>query len=421
MRISPARIASFEILRKIEIEKAFSSVLLPIYEKNLQENDRSLCHELTLGTLRQQIYIDKIIEKFVTKKLDIEVKIALRLGIYQIYFLDRIPLYSIINESVNLVQRAKKTSAKGLVNAILRKIGNASDNVKDIENLNEVEKISIETSHPKWLVEHWISQFGFEEAEKICRANNETPSLDYRWTAKTTEETRRHSDGEMRKKSFELAEKGEIYFQDKASQMVAEVIDLKEGDKFLDVCCSPASKLSQIAINQKSQIKNQKLLGGDIHFHRLQISKESCQRQGIDNVELIQYDGEKSLPFADESFDVILVDAPCSGTGTIRHNPEIRYHLNEKDLVELPVKQLKILENASKLLKKNGSLIYSTCSLEIVENEKVIESFLTENIDFQIIKPKLHFKFITKENFARTFPHKDRIDGFFIAQLMRKN
>lgn len=419
MKISPARIASFEILRKIETEKAFSSVLLPIYEKALNIKDRSLCHELTLGTLRKQIYLDKIIEKFVSKKLDVEVRIALRLGVFQIFFLDKIPLYSIINESVNLVQRAKKTSAKGLVNAILRKIGNASDNVKSIETIDNIERISVETSHPKWLIENWISQFGIVETEKICNANNEIPNLDYRSTLKTTDAIKKSLEryNIENKKTFlmELAENGKIYFQDKASQMVGEAVNLQIGEKFLDVCCSPASKLSQIAINQR-----QKLFGGDIHHHRLQISKQSCKRQGIENVGFIQYDAENTLPFATESFDVILVDAPCSGTGTIRHNPEIRHHLQQKDLVELPLKQLKILQNASNLLKINGRLIYSTCSLEKVENELVIEKFLAENQNFVVSKPKIDNKFITKENFARTFPSVHKTDGFFIVELMRK-
>ncbi len=164
MNISPARLASFEILFRIEKEKAFSSSLLPLYEENLKENDRRLCHELTLGTLRKQIYLDKIIENFVNKKLDLEVRIALRLGIYQIKFLDRIPVYSAINESVNLIQKAKKTSAKGLVNAVLRKI---SREKIELNFADEIEQISVATSHPRWLVEKWISQFGFWETEKL--------------------------------------------------------------------------------------------------------------------------------------------------------------------------------------------------------------------------------------------------------------
>ncbi|MBX7173218.1 MAG: methyltransferase domain-containing protein [Pyrinomonadaceae bacterium] len=405
MNISPARLASFEILNRIEVEKAFSSALLPLYEEKLSEKDRGLCHELTLGTLRNQILIDKIIEQYISKKLDREVKISLRMGIYQIRFLDRIPAYSAINESVNLVQKAKKTSAKGLVNAVLRKI--SQKNV-DLNFVDKVEEISIQTSHPRWLIEKWIADFGVEETAKLAKANNETPSLDYRLTAKSINNFENQS-------LFELAKKGEIYFQDKGSQLVAETIDLQPNEKFLDVCCAPASKLSMIA----TQNQNQNFFGGDFNFKRLKIAQNSCKKQGLKNVQLVQYDAEKALPFQENCFDKILVDAPCSGTGTIRHNPEIRYFLEQNDFAELSCKQLKILSNASKLLKKGGSLIYSTCSLETEENEQVIASFLEENNDFEIISPKINQKFLLKENFARTFPQRDEMDGFFIAVLKK--
>ncbi len=151
----------------------------------------------------------------------------------------------------------------------------------------------------------------------------------------------------------------------------------------------------------------------------MQIAREICKKQGLQNVQLLQYDAEKSLPFADESFEVILVDAPCSGTGTIRHNPEIRYFLTENDFAELSSKQLKILVNASKLVKRGGRLIYSTCSLEIEENEQVIENFLHENRDFEIVLPNLSAEFLTERGFARTFPQRDKMDGFFIAILKK--
>lgn len=405
MKISPARLASFEILYRIEVEKAFSSALLPLYEEKLSEKDRGLCHEITLGTLRNQILIDKIIEQFISKKLDSEVKISLRLGIYQILFLDRIPAYSAINESVNLVQKAKKTSAKGLVNAVLRKIAQKKINLNFAD---KVEETSIQNSHPRWLIEKWIAEFGFEEAAKLAKANNETPSLDYRLTAKSKNDFENQS-------LFELAKKGEIYFQDKGSQLVAETIDLQPNEKVLDVCCAPASKLSMIA----TQNQNQNFFGGDFNFKRLKIAQNSCKKQGLKNVQLVQYDAEKTLPFQENCFDKILVDAPCSGTGTIRHNPEIRYFLQPNDFADLSFKQLKILANASKLLKRGGSLIYSTCSFETEENENVIERFLGENKDFEIVSPKLSQEFLTEKKFARTFPQRDKMDGFFIGVLKK--
>ena len=389
MKISPARLAAFEILSKIENEKAFSSVLLPFYEEKLEAKDRALCHELTLGVLRKQIYLDRIIEKLTSgKKLDSAVKVILRLAIYQLEFLNKIPAHAAINEAVNLVQKAKKTSAKGFVNAVLRRF--TREKIK-LAFADQIERVSVETSHPRWLVEKWMTQFGAAETEKLARANNETPQLDFRFTAKTTEAVKnslQKKDFENEKKYLrELAENGKIYFQDAASQMVAEIVNLQPNESFLDVCCAPASKFS--LINYLVGEPRALFVGGDLHEKRLKMARKTCERVGAKNYRLAVYNAEKSLPFPDESFDAILLDAPCSGTGTIRHNPEIRYFLEESDFAELSNKQLSILENASKALKSGGRLIYSTCSLEREENETVAARFLAENTDFRVVTPDL--------------------------------
>lgn len=420
MKISPARIAAYEILSKIEIEKAFSSVLLPLYEEKLEAKDRALCHELTLGVLRKQINLDAVIAELTNgKKLDPAVRIILRLALYQMRFLDKIPPHAVLNDAVNLTQRAKKTSAKAFVNAILRRF--QRENVV-LDFAGEIEKLSVETSFPRWLVERWIAQFGFDETVKLAVSNNRTPKLDFRFTARTTEAVKNslQKANLENEKSFlrELAENGKIYFQDEASQMVAKTVDLKPEESFFDVCCAPGSKFS--LINYLSGARQETFLGGDLYEQRLKIVRKTCQKTGVKNYALLAYDAEKSLPFAGESFDVVLLDAPCSGTGTIRHNPEIRYFLAEKDFAELSGKQLRILKNASKTLKKGGRLIYSTCSLEREENETVIEKFLTESGEFEKIAPRLPEKFLTDEGFARTFPHRDETDGFFIAVLQKK-
>lgn len=161
------------------------------------------------------------------------------------------------------------------------------------------------------------------------------------------------------------------------------------------------------------------IYAGDLHRSRAGFLKENCLKQGFLKSNIVQYDAEKLLPFADETFDCVLVDAPCSGTGTIRHNPEIRYSVQPKDLEDLSAKQLKILENASKLLKKGGRLIYSTCSLEVEENEAVIEKFLAGSANFRQKQLVLPERFLSEKGFARTFPPRDETDGFFIAQLER--
>ena len=428
MKISPARVAAFQILNKIEKEKAFSSVLLPLYEENLEAKDRALCHELTLGVLRKQIYLDKVIDGFTNnKKLDLAVRIAVRLGIYQLLLLDKIPDYSAINESVNLVQFAKKTSAKGFVNAVLRRV--LREEIK-LNFANEIEKLAVETSHPQWLIENWIKQFGIAETEKLALANNKTPQMVFRLTANSDEQTLEIlqkigleiNESEFVPNAFHVqkpneilfafAQEGKIYFQEESSQLVGNVVNLQEGESFLDVCAAPGSKTTQIG----SMFQ----VAGDLYWHRVEILRENCFRQGVRNVNILVFDALNDLPFENESFDSVLVDAPCSGTGTIRHNPEIRYFLTEKDFTELSAKQLEILHNASKVVKSGGRLIYSTCSLERQENEAVCENFLTQTTGFEKVLPQLPERFLTKDGFARTFPNRDNMDGFFIAVFQKK-
>ncbi len=442
MKISPARKSAFEILNKIEKERAFSSVLLPIYEENLSPKDRSLCHEIVLGVLRTKLYLDEIIKKLTKKslkKFDLEVLNALRIGLYQIFYLDRVPAYSAVNESVSLVKLAKKKSAGGLVNAVLRR---ALKEEFELKFSDDLKKISIETSHPVWLIERWKEQFGLESAKKIAEANNQTPKMTFRLTAefyrndtdkqvgilKSIEDKVAKSEvtedsfvvkeltGELR----ELAADGLIYFQDEGSQIVASSVNLQENESFFDVCASPGSKTTFLQMDiAKRKIQHKIFVAGDFYRHRIRNLKTNCENQGVENIEIVQYDASENLPFGDESFDVVLVDAPCSGTGTIRNNPEIRYNLNEADFSELSFKQLAILHHASKPVKHGGRLVYSTCSLETEENEKVIRKFLQENSGFEKIRVNLGESFLTAEGFARIFPHREDTDGFFIAVLKR--
>lgn len=426
MKISPARVAAFDILKRIETERAFSSVLLPEYEASLSPKDRSLCHQLTLGVLRKQIYLDRIIDHFAGgKKIDVAVRVILRLGLFQLNFLDKVPDHSAVDESVNLVQQAKKSSAKGFVNAILRR------SLREpflSEYSDDIDRLSVETSHPRWLIEKWIAQFGAENAGAIAAANNQQPKMAFRLTAKSPQGLK--FEGVQRSEIVEsafvvnrltpeiadAAARGDIYFQDEGSQLVAQAVELPDGASFLDVCSAPGSKVSQIATRAKDLI-----VAGDLYEKRVRFLKENCANQGADNVRIVQYDAEFALPFADESFDVVLVDAPCSGTGTIRHNPEIRYALAPGDFDELSRKQRRIMANASKLVKKGGSLIYSTCSLEIEENEAVAEDVLSGNGDFEKVRPSVPERFLRNDRYARTMPHRDEVDGFFIAAFNRKS
>ncbi len=427
MKISPARAAAFDVLLRIETANAYSSILLPQFEAELAAIDRPLCHELVLGVLRRKLYLDRLIETLASqRRLDAEVRIALRIGIFQMLFLDRIPSHSSINESVELVRRAKKSSAKGFVNAVLRRFQRERPALAYID---EIESVSIETSHPRWLVERWIRQFGFEETRELCEANNLHAKTAFRVTAtgETREQVTREitemagvSSSELVNGCYlversserlrELSESGEIYFQDEGSQLVGQTVIAAGDGMILDICAAPGGKTSQIASRSLNLV-----VAGDLHPNRVRHLSATCGRQGVENVAIVQYDARHPLPFTLGSFDTVFVDAPCSGTGTIQQNPELRYSLGESDIVELTNKQLLILQNASELVASSGTLIYSTCSIETEENEVVSTKFMEANRQFDNSEPAVPTRFMTGDGFARTMPHRDGIGGFFIS------
>jgi len=426
MAISPARLAAFRTLLAIEFDGAFSSDALAAAKIELAGKDRSLCHEVVLGVLRRLIYLDRVIDKITGgKKLDPAVRITLQLGIYQLLFLDRVPDYSAVNESVELVRRAKKSSATGFVNAALRRVTRESI---VLDYTDDTDRLSVSTSHPRWLIEHWIREFGEIDAFRIAAANNEVPSICFRHTIRTN----RAETADMGRTSgnvegcfvsnlvspelLELERGGRIYFQDEASQLVAASVGKLSGRRVLDVCSAPGSKTGVLAMRGADLV-----VAGDVSNNRIALLRTNLERQGVLRVPVCQFDAAVSLPFRDRSFDVVLVDAPCSGTGTIRHNPEIRYRLKKTDFERLADKQLLILINASKVVNVGGRIVYSTCSLERVEGEDVIARFLKETSNYDSVRPPVEGRFVTNEGFGRTFPHRDLMDGFFIANLVRRS
>jgi len=430
MKISPARVAAFRILKKIELDDGLSAVLLPEAEDSLEGADKGLCHALVLGVLRRQIFLDRLIDlAALGKKVDREIRIILRLGLFQLKFLERVPAHAALNESVELARFARKHSAAGFVNAVLRKL---SRETPQLEFASEIERLSVETSHPVELLERWSSQFGVERAATIARANNELPSVAFRRTPKTEEALieRLLSAGEIKPSKMvagalvstgtnsglrEYEADGQIYFQDEASQLVAAIASLYVKERFLDLCAAPGSKTTVIAM----AVPTANLIASDLSARRTKTLVELLQKQGTKNVEVVRYDAERPLPFA-AVFDTILLDAPCSGTGTIRHNPEIRYRVKVGELDRLRARQLVMLRNAAECLTPNGHLIYSTCSLEREENEGVVAEFLAEFDAFEIERPDGQERFIRDDGTLRTFPDRDGIDGFFAVVLVRK-
>lgn len=443
MTISPARRAAFEILKRVELVGAYAAVLLTNLDPGMRDDDRALCHELVLGVLRRQLWLDHVIEHFAKRslvKIDLPVKLVLRLGLYQLRFLSRIPPSAAVNESVNLVRAAGLKSAASFANAVLRGATREPNYDPTIGIIDADEKLAIETSHPLWLIDRWANAFGFEEAAALARADNEPAPTAFRLTAKAHADADAAQEIVRRLESVgaqlspskiapdawrvdgaggalrQLSREGLIYLQDEASQLVVHLLGAQPGDHVLDVCAAPGSKTTHLAALAPQSL----IVAGDLHEHRLRTLNELAKQQGADNIRGGAVDATKPLPFADSSFDRVLVDAPCSGTGTLRRNPEIRWRIEPSDIDELAEKQSKILANAATVVRAGGRLVYSTCSVEREENEHVVEKFLTGHEDFARALIDVPAELQTKNGAVRTWPHRHNTDGFFIAVLERE-
>jgi 16S rRNA (cytosine967-C5)-methyltransferase len=439
-RISPARVAAFEVLLRVEQEKAFASILLATKAVELQPPDRALCHELVMGVLRHQLWLDHLIEHYAKRdpqRLDPPVCLALRLGLYQLRFLSRVPPSAAVNESVNLVRRARLRSAESFVNAVLRRATREPEYDPVAGTPDPIDRVAVETSHPVWLIERWINTFGFDEAAAFARANNEVGPTAFRIVNESANdsavlETLRVAGATVSPSLIapaawrvtdatslvqELAREGRIYIQDEASQLVAHVIDAKAGDRVLDVCAAPGSKTTHIADLTRGKSL---VVAGDLHRHRLRTVESSAAVQQLSNIRCLALDAVQGLPFREGAFDCVLVDAPCTGTGTLRRNPEIRWRISPADIEDLSARQTRILRNASRAVRIGGRLVYSTCSVELEENEQVMTQFVNENDDFTVLELPVARSLVTSSGAARTWPHKQGVDGFFIAAFQRR-
>lgn len=455
MQISPARRAAFEILRRVEEEAAYSSALLAKTDGDLTTKDRALCHELVLGVLRRQLWLDYAIDHFAGRRidsLDRGAAVALRIGLYQLRFLAKIPPSAAINESVNLVKAARLKSAASFVNAVLRRATREPDYDPAAGVTDRFEQLAIETSHPRWLLERWTQQFGPEEAVAIAHANIEPATVAFRLTAQACRDGHRSrsaiinqlrtagafltessiapgawrltdalDSGSARPRGMtallrKMTAAGLIYFQDEASQLVAQLLDVSGREMVLDLCAAPGSKATLIAALAPAST----IVAGDVYEHRARTLKGLAQQQQARNLHVVVHDATKKLPFPLHFFDRVLVDAPCSGTGTLRRNPEIRWRLTPAHFTELRDKQVHILHHASMLVRRGGTLLYSTCSLERDENEAIVDDFVKGQADFAITPLEVGPSLSTERGAVRTWPHRQGVDGFFATKFQRK-
>ena len=412
MGVSPARQAAFDILLRVETSGAFSDELLHSARTGaLDERDRGLAFELVMGCLRRQGDLDDRIAGFSRRgpgQLDAEVRIALRMGCYQLGFLSRIPAHAAVSESVELARRARKRSAAGMVNAVLRRVAD-----------EKAEAASPEKSHPEWLYQRWKEHFGEEGAGALAAANLETPKTYLRLSAElgleeTVDRLRREGVETAateipgcrlvlagRAAATRCVAEGRVYMQDISSQMVVPFLDLRPGLTFLDVCAAPGGKTRQAVELLSDGDGRAVAVACDLHLHRFRAMGRGTG-EGFDRVVL---DARNRLPFG-RLFDRVLVDAPCSGTGTLARNPEIKWRLKPDDLVDLQQKQRRILSNALDCTASGGVLVYSTCSVEPEENRQVVEGVLGERSGFRAVE------------YMDRLPGRDAGDGFFACKIL---
>jgi len=463
MPISPARAAAFDILLKVERADAYASDLLHSRCVQLFSIDRALSTELVMGVLRWRSWLDERIASCASQplaKLDAEVLTALRLAAYQLEFLERVPQRAAVHESVELVKRGRKKSAAAFVNAVLRKMADHPGSAPQTLRSGKLDRpdreppqrtrrsldaicsartggeLSHASAHPAWLVERWVANFGLDAARKICEHDQRVPQTSVRIAAGTLNQAelegarlapgrlvaaaKRVESGDVTAtKAFQL---GRIAIQDEASQLVALLVG--HGTNILDCCAAPGGKTRLIA----DKNPDARILALELHPHRASALRKLVSAQ---NVRVIVGDA-RELP-SNARFDCILADAPCSGTGTLARNPEIKWKLRSGDLADLRSRQLAILQSAMAHLQPGGRVVYATCSLEPEENEQVVEKALASDgscnlLDCRAELEKLRLQgeliwpdvsSLIRGVYLRTIPGVHPCDGFFATIIGR--
>ena len=444
-KVAPARLAAYQVLLRVETRDSYAAELLHSeLLKDLSLTDRALTTEIVLGSLRWQSKLDARIAAASGRpmsKLDPEVRIVLRIAAYQILYLERIPAHAAVNDSVELVKLARKRSAVPFANAVLRKLTHASKDIETDsgEQQRDAASLASQYAHPRWLVERWISNFGFQNAEGICQFNQQQPVTAIRTLEPDADEqlraekitlepgtivasARRVLSGDITQTI--LWRQHKVFVQDEASQLVALL--LGTGNRILDCCAAPGGKTSAIAARNPTAM----IAACELHTHRARRMRKLVTDR---RVHVVGADAQK-LPF-NIQFDSVLADLPCSGTGTLARNPEIKWKLRPEDISDLQARQKKILAGALQNLRVGGRLLYSTCSLEPEEGEQVVEAALDEHPNLQLIPMQeqlLKLKeaeeavwpdldSLTTGNYLRTIPGIHPCDGFFAALVERRS
>jgi len=437
--VSPARAAAFQILLRVERESAYAVELLhSSLLDDLSPVDRNLATVIVMGVLRWRSVLDEAIGHLSFtpfRKLDLEVLTALRIGVYQKRFLSKVPAHAAVNETVELVKQARKASAAGLVNAVMRKVKSAAFD-PHASNLTGVEYLSSALAHPRWLAERWGALFGDDVAQKICEYDQRIPATTLRLSGPDDETLLSEQGVELAPGTLlksarvvvggditqtELFRNGKVAIQDEGSQLVAALVGA--GKRILDCCAAPGGKTGALA----TRMPEAEIFAAELHPHRARLLRKLAPQK---NVHVIAADA-LDLPFGAD-FDRVMADVPCSGTGTLARNPEIKWRLKpDDDLNDLQSRQTAILRATMRHVAPGGRLVYSTCSLEPEENEHVVAACLRESQEFKVVPAKRELTRLQQTgelvwndvdtlvsgDYLRTIPGVHPCDGFFAAVL----
>ncbi len=449
---APARVAAYHALRAIANERAdLPSALAQSRQHLSDDRDRALAADVVAGTLRWQRSLDHLIQHFAARpltKIDNDVLHILRLSLYQLLHLDRVPASAVVDDAVDLTRQVRKTSASGFVNAVLRTTLRQRSRLpvpprpdKDADRDAMLAYLGITHSHPEWLVARWLDRFGFAATERWVRFNNEPPPLTLRANtlqgnrealaatlsdAQISTEPTRHAphglvvtDGNpLREPSSE----GAFFVQDEASQLVTLAVDAQPGERILDLCASPGGKTTAMAGDMRD---TGLLVACDVRARRIALLRDTVRASGASRVRVVRVANEGALPFA-TFFDRVLVDAPCSGLGTIRRDPDIRWRRHEAGLAQFAGTQVTLLDRAAAVVRPGGRLVYATCSSEPEENEGVVDAFLDshpgfERIDLRVQGPAHLQPLLDPDGMLRTLPFEHGLEAFFAAALVRRS
>lgn len=447
------RSLALEVLIEVERKKAFSNLELNAALKRsmVDRREASLATELVYGSLSRLNTIDWLANQLLAKpihKLEPWLRNLLRLSLYQLKYLDKIPDRAVVHEAVEEAKRYGHKGTVGLLNGVLRNYQRRRDELQIPAAWPKFKKIAIEHSHPEWLVKRWLGVYGEKDTIEMCQTNNHPPSISLRANRlkgeredliQRLEEELPDAQIEpslMTEEGLSISQAGNpalsqafregwCTIQDESSMLVAYALAPKPGMAVLDTCAAPGGKTTHIAEKMDNQGR---IIALDIHEHKLKLIEENADRLGIHMIETKQADARELPPdLANEPFDRILVDAPCSGFGVIRRKPDLKWQKSVKDIEAIAAIQLQILKQASQWMKSDGYLVYSTCTVDPEENGRLVHRFIDENPEFMLdptlikdMPSRLHGYFHKSGSYIQILPHYLGSDGFFIARLKRK-